>query len=299
MGELLALVAPPFDAAFSGIALYTLLLSLGFFVGILTGLFGVGGGFLVVPLLNVLLGIPYSIAVGSSLSFIIGTSSSALPGHLRLGNVEPAAVLYLSIGSGFGAFLGDILQDFLIYSAAGGDAARYTHLMHVIFIVLLLVTAVLVVRSPKKTAGGLLPLQKLPLPPHVDLLKSGILAVSIPGLLVIGLLIGLLTGLLGVGGGVLFMPILLIVVGLSPRRAAGTSLGVVLVASTVGAAKKLFSDIPKISLPVTMALLVGSSIGVQIGIKLSIVLQGDRIRRYFALVILAAVLLVLYDLLGF
>jgi hypothetical protein len=299
MGELLSLLSPSFDKIFPVPVFYGVLVLLGFFIGVLTGLFGVGGGFLVVPLLNILVGIPYDIAVGSSLSFIIGTSTAALPGHLHKGNVEPKAVLYISFGSIFGAVFGDVLQDFIIYTVAEGDKAVFTAVMHWLFVVLLMITAWLVYRGPRRESEDLTLLQRLRIGPRTDFKFSGITDVSIPGLAGIGFFVGMLTGLLGVGGGVLFMPILLLVVGLGTRHAVGTSLGVVLAASVAGAAKKVFSAVPKISLPVTMALLIGSSIGVQIGIKLGDVLHTERIRKYFALVVLAAVLLILVNLFVF
>ncbi len=295
MSEILSLIAPAFDKPFPDPAFYLLLTAIGFVVGVLTGLFGVGGGFLVVPLLNITAGVPYSIAVGSSLSFIIGTGAAALPGHFRRGNVEPAAVLYMALGSAFGAVCGDVVQDFLA-AAAGSDPAAFTRIMHLFFVALLLTTAWLVYRGPRRKEGAPTLLQKLPLPPRTDLSRSGLAGVSIPGLVVIGYFVGILSGLLGVGGGVLFMPILLILVGLGARQAVGTSLGVVFVSSVAGAAKKIFSAAPKVSLPVTMALLVGSSLGVQLGIRLCGVLRAEGIRKYFSLVIISAVALILADL---
>lgn len=293
----LSLLAPGFETPYSPVVFLGLLALLGFVIGILTGLFGVGGGFLVVPLLNVLLGVPYGIAVGSSLCFILGTSSLALPGHVKKGNVEPLAVLYLSVGSALGALAGDWLQDFLVFFAAGGDKTIFVRLMHGLFIVLLLLTAALLVKNPSKAGAGPKPLQRLPLPPRVNFDRSKLTDVSIPGLIAIGFLVGVLTGLLGIGGGVLFMPLLLLVVGLEPKQAVGTSLGVVMAASLAGAAKKLLSDEPKISLVVIVGLFAGSFLGVKIGVRLCEVLHGGKIRNYFVAVILAALAVIVYDLL--
>lgn len=296
MRELLDILSPAFERIYPAPVFYAVLVLIGFFVGVLTGLFGVGGGFLVVPLLNIVAGVPYSIAVGSSLSFIIGTGAAALPDHIRLGNVEPPAILYISMGSVFGAVFGDNLQGFILNFIAGGDKTAFTRMMHVFFIILLLATAWLVYRSPGGDKPGLKPLQKLRLPPRVDCIRSNVVSVSIPGLAGVGFLVGILSGLLGVGGGVLFMPILLLVVGLGTRQAVGTSLGVVLVASAAGAAKKILSDVPKVSLPVTMALLLGSSLGVQLGLRLSRVMQVEGIRKYFSIVVLGAAALIIVDL---
>lgn len=278
---------------------------LGFSIGILTGLFGVGGGFLVVPLLNVLLGVPYRIAVGSSLFFILGTSAIALPGHIKEGNFEPKAVLYLSAGSILGAFFGDMAQDFLVSSVSLGNIAIFERWMHTLFLGLLTVTALLLVRptSTLHTAHGEGTIRKntliqiLPVPPYTRLDREGLSRVSIPGLLGIGFFIGTLTGLLGVGGGVLFMPVLLLVIGLRPKLAVGTSLGVVMAASFAGLLKKLMGAQPKVSVPLTFLLLLGSIAGVQLGIRLFRRIESRRIRQYFVIVILLAMGIVAWDLL--
>ncbi|HOV38688.1 MAG TPA: sulfite exporter TauE/SafE family protein [Spirochaetales bacterium] len=272
---------------------------LGFSIGILTGLFGVGGGFLMVPLLNILLGVPYSIAVGTSLCFIIGTSAIALPGHIRQGNFESKTALYISIGSILGSLFGDVLQDILIHTVAKGDTVIFGYWMHGFFIFLLLLTGALLI-SPFGTPRPDSPIkpliQRIAIPPFARVEGSESARMSIPGLAGIGFLVGMLTGLLGVGGGVLMMPLLLVVVGLSPKLAVGTSLGIVLAGSIAGVVKKLFSSMPKISLPLTLALLVGSFMGVRVGIWICRLIKGEKIRKYFVYVILLALGVILWDL---
>jgi uncharacterized membrane protein YfcA len=114
--------------------------------------------------------------------------------------------------------------------------------------------------------------------------------VSLPGLLGVGLGIGLLAGLMGIGGGVLFVPLLILVVGLAPHQAVGTSLGVVLLSSISGTIKHGLAG--RVSLSLTMVLLVGSTLGVQLGAGVCRRLGGRQLRQYFAvLVFLAAVAL--------
>ncbi|MFQ3620002.1 MAG: sulfite exporter TauE/SafE family protein [Spirochaetales bacterium] len=276
---------------------------MGFSIGVLTGLFGVGGGFLVVPLLNILLGVPYEIAVGSSLGFILITSLTALPGHLKQGNFELKAVLGLGAGSVGGAILGDIVQDFLIQTVAQGSPRVFQQWMHGFFLLLLVLTSLLLLlpdqsRTQKGPAlsGFRTPLQRISVPPYIHLDKENLPRVSLTGLLLLGLLVGTLTGLMGVGGGVLFMPILLLVVGLRPKLAVGTSLGVVIVASFAGIVKKMMAGTPKVSLPLTFGLLAGSLVGVQVGLWICRRIRGEQIRRYFVFVIFLALGLILWDL---
>lgn len=274
----------------AGYGLWAGLVGMGFCIGILTGLFGVGGGFLVVPLLYAIFGIPYDIAVGSSLCFIIGTSSAGLPKYVKIGWVEPKTIFVLAIGSMTGAVLGDLLQNVLIEQVAGGDAILFNKIMSGLFIALLMVTALLVYREPKPHATGQTPMQRFPIGPHINLANAGLENVSLTGMVLVGLGVGIMTGVFGVGGGVLIMPILLIVVGLQPHPAVGTSLGVVLLASIAGTIKKGMAG--KVNLSVALLLLVGSAIGVQVGIFLCNKLHAQGLRRSFAIVVLfAAVIL--------
>ena len=297
MNELLNLLAPHFSAHFSGFSFYIALVVLGMSIGFLTGFFGVGGGFLTVPLLNIVLGIPYEIAVGSDLSFIIGTSSSGFLRQATLGKVEYKTVGCIAGGSIAGAVVGDFIQDFLIFSVAGGQRAIFNSIMHSLFIGLLLCTVLIILKQPEKKAGNrATPLQRLNIGPSVDLNHDGLDDVNLFGMILIGFFVGILTGVMGIGGGVLMMPILLLLVGLPADKASGTSLGIVFLAASAGVIKKTISATPKISLPITMALLVASVIGVQLGIHLVQNFDTSRFRRYFAFIVVFAIGLLLLDL---
>lgn len=289
MSELHSLLFPEFSSYLTGGALWASLAGIGLFIGILTGLFGVGGGFLVVPLLFVLLGIPYPIAIGSSLSFIVGTSAAGLPPHIRAGNVSFKTALLLAVGSMIGAVLGDLVQDVLIVYVAGGDEILFNRIMSVLFIFLLALTAWLVFMGRPEHHSGKSPLQRLPVGPRVDLSDVGLSGVSLPGLMVIGLCVGVVTGLFGVGGGILFVPVMLLVIGMDAHKAVGTSLAVVMLAAISGTVKKGLDG--EVSLLITMCLLLGSSVGAQFGAWLCMKLHANRLRRAFAAVVLLAALL--------
>ena len=286
--SLARLLAPPLHASVSGPMLYLALLALGLVVGVLTGFFGVGGGFLVVPLLNVVLGINYEVAVGSSLSFIIGTSFSGVLRQRQEGNVHFRVAVYLAAGSVAGAVLGDGLQNLLLFGAAGGDTAVFTPIMHSIFILVLIAT-MWSVRVPKK---------KRPLKTAETKLLDVSRGFGVPATILTGLIIGTMTGLLGIGGGVILVPILLGLFGLEHRRAAGTSLAVIFATAVAGIVKKGMADIPKVSLPLTLLLLVGSVLGVQLGIFLVRRVGAGDFRRYFVYVLLLAIAMILADLAG-
>jgi len=302
MSELLQLISPEFTAHFSGALFYLVLVVLGLSIGFLTGFFGVGGGFLTVPLLNIIIGVPYEIAVGSDLSFIIGTSSSGFLRQATLGKVEYKTVGCIAGGSIAGAVVGDFIKDYLLFTVAGGRHLFFNSIMHSMFVVLLVFTVIIILKQPDKQqpetqakkAGT--PLQRIKFGPTVDLDHDGLEGVNLPGLILIGFLVGILTGVMGIGGGVLMMPILLLLVGLPADKASGTSLGIVFLAATAGVVKKTISATPKIDLSITLALLVASVIGVQLGIHLVQNFDTSRFRRYFAVIVICAIGLILADL---
>ena len=276
-----------FEAYLEGIWLLVALVGLGLGVGVLTGLFGVGGAFLVSPMLVAVLGLPKVLVVGSSLSFTIGTAGAGAARHWRLGNVAGRTVLLLAAGALAGVWAGkailEILKDAL---GEGGSDQAFLGL----YLGMLLVTAWLVWRGPREHASGRSALQRLPVGPRVSLPAADLDAVSLPGLLAVGLLIGVAKGLLGIGGGVLFMPLLLLVVGLQTHQAVGTSLGVVLFSSVVGSL--LYGAEGNVNLALVMILLIGSSVGVQFGAWLCGRLHARRLQRYFVLVVLLAAVVV-------
>lgn len=278
----------------SGPALVAALAALGLAVGVLTGLFGAGGAFLLNPLLNVLLGIPYTLAAGSSLSFIIGTSAAGWSRHLRLGNVAGKTMTILAGGSVCGALLGARLHLHLEAALSAWGPEAFTLTMHALFVLMLLPVAGLVLTwSPHAASRSLL--QRLPLGPYITIRRVGLHGVSLPGLCMVGLGIGVFSGLMGIGGGVLLMPVMMLAVGLDVRQAVGTSLGVILFGSIAGAL--MYGHSGQVNLWIVMSLLVGSTFGVQIGAYLNRRLQAGRIRRGFAVLALLCVALLIFDFL--
>ncbi len=268
-------------ANLGGAALLASLAALGLVIGILTGLFGVGGGFMVVPLLSIVFGLDYRLAIGSSLVFTIGTGAGGLMAHRRLNNIAIKTMLIVTGGAVCGAPLGAMLVEH--FSQTLGQH-RFTTMMDVLFILMLLVVAGLLVHGAKDRPRVSL-LQRLPLPPYIHIMRGNLHGVSLPGLVAVGLFIGVLKGMLGVGGGVMLVPLLMVVVGLPVHQAVGTSLGVVLFSSISGAVAYGLEG--SANLWIAMALLVGSAIGVQGGIWLGQKLRAGQIKRYFAILVLA------------
>lgn len=295
MTNFIQLIAPEFTSYLTGPVFFLFLSGLGFIIGILAGIFGVGGGFLLVPLMNIILGIPMELAAGSATCYIIGTSTTGVIKHFHKGNIEIKAAIYISFGSMMGAVFGDVLQDWLVL-LAGGNRSLFEQIMQGVFVLLLLLIAWVMSRETsydeKSDIRPVTFLQKLKFGPDTDLPQSEQIGISIIGLFGIGFSGGLLTGLMGISGGVLFMPILVLGVGLAPHLAVGTSLAVVLAGSISAVIKKSLSGGGKVSLPITVALLAAGAVGVRIGIAISHRLHGERLKKYFSIIVLGAALMV-------
>lgn len=295
MNDFFLFLSPEFSSYLTGPLFFISLAGIGFIIGIIAGIFGVGGGFLLVPLMNILLGIPIEIAAGSATCYIIGTSTTGVIKHYHKGNMEIKAAVYISFGSIFGAVSGDILQDILVF-LAGGNNILFEQIMQSVFVLLLILIAwVMSGKSKYDERSDIRPVtffQKMKLGPDTDLPRSKQIGVNIIGLFGIGFLGGLLTGLMGISGGVLFMPILVLGVGLAPHLAVGTSLAVVLAGSISAIIKKSLSGGGKVSLPIAVALLAAGAVGVRIGLFISHKLHGERLKKYFSIIVLLAAVMV-------
>lgn len=275
------------QAYFHGPALLAALAGFGLIIGVLTGMFGVGGGFMVVPMLKLLFGIDYQLAVGSSLCFTIGASASGAARHIRLRNFEPRSMTILAAASMLGAMLGGTLNEAL-KNHVGPES--YTQFMHGLFVLMLVATAYVTFSGAGKAKHQRSLLQMIILGPRINLPAAKLAGVSLPGLVIVGVFIGIMTGMMGIGGGVLYVPLLILVVGLNPHQAVGTSLGVVVFGSIAGTVKYAMMD--QVSLIVAIALLIGSAVGIQIGAHICRRMPGTRLRQSFAgMVFLLAVVI--------
>ncbi len=280
-------------ANLDGALLMAGLAGLGLAVGVLTGLFGVGGAFMVTPLLNVLFGIPYPQAVASSLSFTIGTSASGVRRHLRLGNYELRSIVMLACGAVAGSLLGGETNVFL-QGVLGESSLTLT--MHGLFAVLLVVAALIIAWPSPSASGRKSLLQRLPIGPRIDLPSANLHGVSVTGTVATGMLMGFTSGMMGIGGGVLMVPLLVTVLGLSPHKAVGTSLGVIVVSALVGTVFYCIKgEKDDVNLWIVMPLLFGSAVGIQIGAAICDRLHQKRLKQYFAVVLFVTAVIVASD----
>jgi len=280
---------------------------IGLGVGYLAGMLGVGGGFIANPLLNGVLGIPMAIVSGSSLCQISGTSLSGLLRHRRHGHFD-ARVAVIVLG---GVFCGEEAGVAIIgwlkglgqVELAGGWFDVSELVLRAAFLLMLVFIGGFVFFESRR-AGRLAAdgrpeaprawLARVKLPPCVT--PVGGQPVSVMLLALVGLPIGLAQGLLGIGGGVLLLPMLVYVVGVSTHAAVGTDLMVVFIGSLWGTFRHAADG--NVSLSLAAALLVTSTFGSQLGALTTTRLPAHRLRRYFSLVVAAAALLVAWKLAG-
>ncbi|MBN1608372.1 MAG: sulfite exporter TauE/SafE family protein [Polyangiaceae bacterium] len=281
---------------------------LGLVVGFMAGLFGVGGGFLLTPLLNILFGVPYNVAVGSDLAQMAGMSTAATIRHGRIGNIDYRLGLLMCAGTAGGVEVGatglEVLKRAGHVTLGHAQIPVMTLVMSVIYMVLLVWIGTVVLRESRKAlasvrAGGSDTIEKnwfverlsaLHLPPMISLPRSGIASISLWVILGVGFATGVLAGLLGVGGGFIRMPALIYIIGCPTAVAVGTDLFEIMFSSAYGAFTHGMKG--NVNLVLVLGLLIGSTLGSQIGASLTRRLGGPRLRNVFAYIAYFAVLMV-------
>lgn len=282
--------------------------TLGLIVGFMAGLFGVGGGFLLTPLLNIVFGVPYNIAVGSDLAQMAGMSTAATVRHGRIGNIDYKLGGLMIVGTASGVELGasilEVLKDAGKVTIRQAEIPMMTLVMSAIYMGLLAWIGTVVLRESRQALANLKAgktddvqqnwvVQKLSavrLWPMISLPRSGITSISLWVILGVGFSTGVLAGLLGVGGGFIRMPALIYIVGCPTAVAVGTDLFEIVFSSSYGAFTHGLKG--NVNLVLVLGLLVGSTVGAQIGASLTRKIGGPRLRNVFAYIAYVAVIMV-------
>lgn len=277
------------------------ILGLGGAVGLLSGLFGVGGGFLMTPLL-IMLGIPPAVAVASDTNQIVAASTSGSMAHSKNKNVDFKLGFIILLGGLVGGSFGTLLVKML------RSLGNFDFVLNVAYVVmLLLVGGFMFIESlsslKKKNPGVIIPggdsasqrfMKKLPMRVYFEV--SGIES-SVIALFTLGLIIGILSALMGVGGGFIMLPIMIYLIGMPTHKAVGTSIFVVIfTAINVTIAQSVLNH--TVDLMLAIVLLIGSSIGAQFGAKLGRKLKGDQLRVAFSVIVLLVMVKMLVSLLA-
>jgi len=288
----------------AGISVHVLILfSLGLGVGFLSGLFGVGGGFLLTPLL-IMIGIPPTVAAASDSNQIVAASTSGTLAHWRRNNVDLKMGLILLIGGVIGGTIGVQIIKILRTTGNAGFVIK------MIYIVMLGIIGIYMfqeslhkLRAPLENVGETArensgidrkkkiskisqAYQSLPFQTHFQ--KSGV-TISILVPLFLGILVGILAAIMGVGGGFIMVPVMVYMLRMPMHVVVGTSLFQILFTCiSVTFLQSYYNQ--TVDIVLALILLFGSTIGAQIGAKVSDRLNADQLKIILASIVLLVML---------
>ncbi len=265
------------------------LAGLGTAIGFISGLFGVGGGFLLTPIL-IMMGVPATVSVASGSCEIVATSSSGMAAHFRLGHVDAKMGSLLLLG-GLGG------------SAVGVEALKGLHAIGEASLVITLTYVVVlgalgsymfiqslrtlrrgsIVGGAREPSRGLRLLSRLPL--QMDFPRSGVRhSLLVP--LALGLVLGTVAAIMGVGGGFVMLPMMVYLLGMPMHIAVGTSLFQILFSSAGTTYLQAIAN-GTVDLLLVLPLAGGSALGAQLGARVSRLLRGEQLMILLAIIVLA------------
>jgi uncharacterized protein len=274
------------------------LLVLGGAVGFLSGVFGVGGGFLLTPLL-IFIGVPPTVAVASSANQLVGASVSGVLAHWRRGNVDFKMGAILVFGGFLGSFLGVWLFGLL---RRIGQIELVIDLSYVLLLGtlggLMLVEGTRAVMHRRRPGAGRRKLHQhtwvhgLPFKMRFRRSKLYISALLPLGL---GFFVGILSAIMGIGGGFVMVPAMIYMLGMPTAVVPGTSLfQIIFVAANVTILQAINNR--TVDAVLALLLLVGGVLGAQIGSRIGSHLRGEQLRIMLALLVLMVALKLAYDM---
>ena len=275
-----------------------LILGMGGAVGFLSGLFGVGGGFLMTPLL-IFIGVPPPVAVGTEANQIVASSVSGVLAHWRRANVDFKMGFVLLLGGFVGSSLGVILFKYL---QTLGQLDLVIKLSYVIFLgiigfLMLWESSRTIIRSRSAAARrGKLHQHNWfhGLPFKMRFRKSKLYISAILPFL-IGATVGVLSDIMGVGGGFIMVPAMIYLLGMPTSLAIGTSLfQIIFVTANVTFLQAL--TVQTVDILLAVLLLTGAVIGAQFGSKYSVRMKGEQLRALLALLVLGVCVKMILDL---
>lgn len=275
-----------------------LLLGLGGIVGVLSGMFGVGGGFLMTPLLF-FIGIPPAVAVATEANQIVASSFSGVLAHLRRKTVDIKMGLVLQAGGLMGSGLGILVFNYL---KALGQVDLLVKIFYVVFLgaigSLMFVESINTLRHSSK---GRTPAKRRKhnwvhnLPFKMKFRVSGLYISVIPPLLV-GMAVGVLAAIMGVGGGFIMVPAMIYLLGMPTKVVVGTSLFQIIFVTAFTTMLHATTN-HTVDIALALLLLIGGVIGAQIGTRIGVKLKAEQLRILLAIMVLAVCVKLSFDLL--
>jgi uncharacterized membrane protein YfcA len=272
---------------------------LGLAVGLLSGLFGVGGGFLMTPLL-IMFGIPSTVAAATDSNQIVAASTSGTYAHWKVGNVDFKMGLYLLAGGFIGGLLG--VQGIKILNAMGNSdfVIKMTYVlmlgivgtyMFIESLASMKKNKVASVQAEKETGFGRF-LKSLPLQTHFE--KSGVTHSALLPLL-FGGVVGVLAAIMGVGGGFLMVPVMVYILRMPMHVVVGTSLFQILFNCIEVTFLQSYTN-HNVDFILAVLLLLGSTVGAQVGAVFGRKLKGEQLKIILAVIVLVVTVKIVFEL---
>ena len=271
-----------------------LLLGLGGLVGILSGMFGVGGGFLMTPLLF-FIGIPPAVAVATEANQIVASSFSGVLAHFKRKTVDLRMGTVLLVGGLIGSAIGIVVFNYL---RAAGQVDLLVKLCYVLFLgligSLMFVESLNAIRRAGKP--GAVPKRKRHnwvhnLPFKMKFRVSGLYISVIPPVLV-----GILAAIMGVGGGFIMVPAMIYLLGMPTKVVVGTSLFQIIFVTAFTTMLHATTNFT-VDIVLAVLLLVGGVIGAQIGTRIGVKMKAEQLRILLAIMVLLVCGKLAFDLL--
>ena len=276
-----------------------LIVLIGMVVGGLSGLFGVGGGFLMTPLL-IFLGIPPAVAVGTEAPHVLASSISGVAAHWRRKNVDFKMGFFLLCGGIVGSTVGVNLFKLLKGYGQIDVVIQFLFLFFLGFIgfSMLFESARTTIRKYKTTSIIRAKLHQHSwihgLPFKIRFRRSKLYISALPPIL-IGFVVGILSAMMGVGGGFIMIPAMVYILGMSTNVVVGTSLFQIIF---VTANSTFFQSYLNQTVDIVLAtlMIIGGVIGAQIGARIGTTLKAEYLRGVLALIVLGVCIKIFIDL---
>ena len=272
-----------------------LLISLGIGIGFISGLFGIGGGFITSPLL-ILVGIPPAVAVGTTTVQVFASTSTGVMSHYQKKNIDYQISFTMIIGGIFGTLTGVLLLNSL------KNIGLIDNYLNSIYIVLLLGTALFILYETAKI--NLFHKKKKfklhqhswihGLPIKIKYRKSK-LYISILAPLSIGYLIGMLTGLTGIGGGFILIPCMIYILGMKTISVIGSSLLNITIVALISLFLQIYIN-QNIDFVLAIFLIISSSIGAAIASRIIDKFDQENLKVLFGVLLVIIASFLIYEL---
>lgn len=278
---------------------FFVLFGIGAAVGILSGMFGVGGGFLITPLL-IFIGVPATVAVATGANQIVGSSVSGVIAQWRRKNVDVKMGTLLLVGGVLGSVVGVQLVKLLRQL---GQIDLTISIFYVVFLgvigVLMLIESIMAIRRASGKSGKSTRRRSQHywihgLPLKMRFPRSKLYISAIPPF-IIGSLVGVLAAIMGVGGGFIMVPAMIYLLRMPTQVVIGTSLFQIIFVAGVTTILQATTN-HAVDVILAIILMLGGVIGAQIGASAGQKLKGEQLRALLALLVLAVSVRMLIDL---